>query len=187
MPSCQPDPVRVYLDSSDISNLSDPDKLAANPSMQEARKEIIDFGQRGVAEFRFSFFHIVELAHLDPEHKPKAEARVQLVKLLCGNHAYLHPEKLRRFEALSLARDGKPETTRGAKARAYVDDASWLPDSIAAVASRFTEALIRGLNNRIVKETNKVLEETGQTRSCSCRARTCAPRRCGAPTSCACP
>jgi hypothetical protein len=164
MSSRKPGPIRVYLDSSDISYLADADKLAANPALRQARQELIELSEQGVAEFRFSFFHILELAHLDPAHKPHAHARVELVKTLCGRRAFLHPDKLRRLEALSLARKGR-EKSDSAPAQVYVTDASWLPQSIVAVVDRFTDALIRGLKNRIAKQTTHVLEESAANRA----------------------
>jgi hypothetical protein len=164
VPSPKPNPVRVYLDSSDISNLSDPKKLAASKSLRDTRAELIDLGRNEVAEFRFSYFHIIELAHLDADHKADALARAQFVQLVCGKRAYLHPSKLRCFEALSLVQSGQPETQRGAKAHAYVEDASWLPDSIVDVVGRFTEALRRGLHNRIVKQTLDVVNDVAANR-----------------------
>jgi hypothetical protein len=164
MRSREIDPVRVYLDSSDISNLSDPHKLAADPLLQKVREEIIDLSEKGVVEFRFSFFHIIELAHLESKQKPHAEARAKFVKLLCGHRAYRHPGQLRLFEALSLVQDGQPETVRGASARAYVNDASWLPRSIIEVATDFSDALTRGLNNRIVKESLGVVKDIASNR-----------------------
>jgi hypothetical protein len=164
VPSPKPNPVRVYLDSSDITNLSDPKKLAANQALQDTRTALIDLCQNGVAEFRFSYFHIIELAHLDAGHKDDALARAQFVKLLCGKNAYLHPSELRCFEALSLVQSGRPETKRASKARAYVEDARWLPESVVSVAKRFTEALQRGLNNRIVKQTLDALNDVGSNR-----------------------
>jgi hypothetical protein len=158
MPSTKLDPVRVYLDSKDISYLADTEKLASNASLRQAREELVDLGHKGIAEFRFSFFHIIELAHLAAEHKHRAEERVRFVKALCGNRAYLHPDKLRRVEGLSLVQDGQPETARGAMARAYVTDASWMPECIVSVADRFTDALVRGLHNRIAKQSREVLD-----------------------------
>jgi hypothetical protein len=152
------DPVRVYLDSKDISYLSDSEKLAADPSLRQVRDELTDLARTGIAEFRFSFFNIIELAHLAPEHKPHAVARARFVKELCGSRAYMHPDKLRQFEALSLIEDGQPETARGSEARAYVEDARWLPESIVSEVHVFTDMLIKVLHNRIAKQTRQELD-----------------------------
>ena len=75
MPSTKLDPVRVYPDSKDISYMADTEKLASNASLRQAREELVDLGHKGIAEFRFSFFHIIELAHLAAEHKHHALLR----------------------------------------------------------------------------------------------------------------
>jgi hypothetical protein len=162
--SRKPESIRVYLDSSDISYLADADKLAANPALRQVRQELVELCEQGAAEFRFSFFHILELAHLDPAHKPHAQARAEFVEALCGRRAFLHPDKLRRLEALSLVRKGGKKSN-GAAAQVYVTDASWLPQSIVAVVDRFTDALIRGLHNRIAEQTTQVVEESAPNRA----------------------
>jgi hypothetical protein len=158
MPATKHDPVQVYLDSKDISYLADSEKLASDASLRQVRDELIELARNGIAEFRFSFFNVIELAHLAPEHKPHAVARGRFVKELCGNRAFMHPDKLRRFEALSLIEDGHAETAHGCEGRAYVADARWLPESIVSVTHVFTDSLIKGLHNRIAKQTRKELD-----------------------------
>lgn len=158
VPATKRDPARVYLDSKDISYLADSEKLASDSSLRRVRDELIDLARNGIAEFRFSFFNVIELAHLASEHKAHAVARARFVKELCGSRAYMHPDKLRAFEALSLIEDGQPETARGSEARAYVADARWLPESIVSIAHVFTDTLVKGLHNRIAKQTRQELD-----------------------------
>jgi hypothetical protein len=100
----RPDPIQVYLDSSDIDNLTDARKLAKDARLGETAEVLKEFAAKGIAEFRFSFFHVIELAHADDVSKPFALKRVELVKALCGPKAFLNADELWRLEALSLAR-----------------------------------------------------------------------------------
>ena len=95
---------------------------------------------QGIAEFRFSFFHVIELAHADDVSKPFALRRVELVKALCGQKAFLNTDELWRLEALSLCQDNEPELAKGAKARVFVEDASWLPRRVVDVAYQLVDS-----------------------------------------------
>ena len=98
----------------DIDNLTDPRKLERDSRFGETGQALRELAANGVAEFRFSFFHIIELAHTTEAAKPFALRRVELVKTLRGKRAFLNPDRLWRFEALSLARENRPVTKRRA-------------------------------------------------------------------------
>ena len=160
----RPDPIRAYLDSSDIDNLTDERKLAADAHLGETADELKELARKGIGEFRFSFVHIIELAHADETSKRFASKRVQLFKALCGRKAFLNMDELRRFEALSLAQSNEPESAKEARARAYVEDASWLPQTIIEVAYDLVDSLIKRLKKRIGDRTTKTLEDMGKNR-----------------------
>jgi hypothetical protein len=160
----RPEPIRVYLDSSDIDNLTDARKLAKDARLGETAEVLKELAAKGIAEFRFSFFHVIELAHADDVSKPFALRRVELVKALCGPKAFLNADELWRLEALSLCQDNEPEPAKGAKARVFVEDASWLPRRVVDVAYQLVDSLIRRLKKRIGDRTEKALEEIGTNR-----------------------
>jgi hypothetical protein len=157
-------PIRVYLDSSDIDNLSDSRKLARDSRLPEAVESLKELSANGVAEFRFSFFHIIELAHVEETSKPFALKRATLVKELCGSKALLNSDALWRFEALSLVQDNEPESARGAKARVYIDDFSWLPPSVVETSNQLVDSMIKDLKRRIGERTTETLDEIGSNR-----------------------
>jgi hypothetical protein len=97
MPSTVSAPLRVYLDSNDISN------LATNGLFSVTRKALKDLVATSLLELRFSYFHIVELAPTHANAKPFSLQRAALVEELCGDKAFLHTDKLHRYEALSLS------------------------------------------------------------------------------------
>jgi hypothetical protein len=153
MPSTVSAPLRVYPDSNDISN------LATNHLFLDTRKALRDLVATGLLELRFSYFHIVELAQTNADAKPFSLQRAALVQELCGNKAFLHTDKLHRYEALSLVQYGETETAKGSGARAYVEDASWLPEWIVSIAHRFAGSLSRGLANRIASDWKREMDK----------------------------
>jgi len=144
----------LYLDSSDISNLARRDGAFAG-----TRDALLALIQQGVLETRFSFFHVIELAHTTGEAKPDAVERAELLHRLCGAKALLHPDKLYLCEARSLIEDGHSEDRKGSQARAYVEDATWLPDWIISGAHRLAIALTRRLEREIADMTRRIIDE----------------------------
>ncbi|MBR1206082.1 MULTISPECIES: hypothetical protein [unclassified Bradyrhizobium] len=154
MPSIIKTPIRLYLDSSDISNLAKRDDTFA-----DTRNALLALIEQGVLETRFSFFHVIELAHTVMAAKPDALDRAKLLQKLCKARALLYPDKLYLCEARSLIEDGYPEHQKGSQARVYVEDATWLPDWITAMAPRLAVALTRRLESEIAGFTRKIIDE----------------------------
>lgn len=153
MPPAAKTPVRLYLDSSDISNLARRDGAFA-----ETRDALLALVDEGILQTRFSFFHVIELAHTVAEAKPDALDRVQMLYRLCGAKALLHRDKLYLVEARSLVEDGDSEHRKGRQARVYVEDATWLPDWIISTAHRLAIALTRRLEREIARITKEVID-----------------------------
>ena len=67
--------IRVYLDSSDYSVMSEPN----NAEVAEIRSKLLSYIESSVIEVRFSAVHLVECAHLDDASKPMALRRTEVI------------------------------------------------------------------------------------------------------------
>ena len=104
MTSSAVQPLRVYLDSSDYSTLSNPG--CQTPELKSIRKDLLDWRDSGEVEFWFSSTAIVEMAPLDVAATPLAEARADLLVALCGRNALVSPDMLVREELQRVGQEG---------------------------------------------------------------------------------
>lgn len=109
-------PLRVYLDSSDYSTLSDSRK--ANHSLDKVRNDLLRFARSGEVEFRFSGAHICEISPLNMDSQAAAQARADLLADLCGTRALISPTCLIKRELLG----------HGASVTPYADNGDWFPE-----------------------------------------------------------
>jgi hypothetical protein len=89
-------PIRVYLDSSDYSTLSDPAKLA-----REAPGVLVELKQLkadGIAEFFYSAAHLTEMAPTKSTYADAAIRRADLLADLCDGNCMIHHETLFNYE-----------------------------------------------------------------------------------------
>lgn len=123
--------LRVYLDSSDYSVLSDPDKAAREaPGVHDVLQRLKDAGS---VEFFFSAAHLTEMAPVKPTYADAALRRGNMLVALCGGNCMVHHETLFRAEvsaALGLSASVATPFDRAGK---------WFPDG-AAEMSPVTEA-----------------------------------------------
>ncbi|QQD55349.1 hypothetical protein MHB_0003470 [Pseudomonas fluorescens BBc6R8] len=84
------DPIRVYLDSSDFSNISRPtEKNAA--SIQIIRSKLLNWVENGDIEIRYSMAHIMEAVPVDIDTAELGRLRLNCIKELCGSKVFADP------------------------------------------------------------------------------------------------
>lgn len=91
-------PVRIYLDSSDYSELSDPS--VSTPERRELRRELIRLSKHGLAEFRYSSAHVCEMSPTKAAAAGMAIARTELMVTLCGMRCFRSFPDILQFEKL---------------------------------------------------------------------------------------
>lgn len=93
-------PVRVYLDSSDYSALTNPSQQSAKSI--EVCEKLRCWAKSGEVEFVFSGAHLSEMAPLDASYAPAAAARADLLVELCGRKSFISCDRLLAFELMSI-------------------------------------------------------------------------------------
>lgn len=77
--------IRIFLDSSDYSMLSDPSKQT--PALADTLQELLDLRDSGRVRFYYSGTILSEMAPLDPAYASAAEQRTDMLVRLCGTNA----------------------------------------------------------------------------------------------------
>ncbi|MNJ29815.1 hypothetical protein D3C77_243970 [compost metagenome] len=104
-------PIRVYLDSSDFSNLSRPGQSNATP-IRKIRSKLINWVRQGEIEIRYSMAHIMEAVPVDLETAELGRLRLNCIKELCGKKVFTDPITL-VVQELSESRDLPLMSDRG--------------------------------------------------------------------------
>jgi len=112
-------PVRLYLDSSDYSVLSDPKRHT--PELLDLLSHLRAWARDGKIQCLFSGTHLSEMAPLDGAHPEAAERRAALLSDLCGRSALVSQDVLFGDEL----RAALGETEIGAIPRSVCGD--WFP------------------------------------------------------------
>lgn len=94
-------PLIVYLDSCDISNLSDDSKRTQE--LVEVEKELFSLKDKGLIEFRFSHVHVIEAAPTEYKYVDLANKRFSYIKKLCGYKCFVTPIEIIKAEVLRLS------------------------------------------------------------------------------------
>lgn len=100
-------PVRVYLDSSDYSVLSDP--MRSTPEMEDLLTHLRQWSVAGKIQCLFSATHLSEMAPVDGAFPEAAERRATLLSDLCGRNALVSQDVLFADELRSAF--GQPQGT----------------------------------------------------------------------------
>lgn len=100
------EPLIIYLDSSDISNLSDETKRTRE--LVEIEKELFSLKEEGLIEFRFSHVHVIEAAPTEPQYVDLANKRFSYIKKLCGYKCFVTPIEIIKTEVLRLGAINEP-------------------------------------------------------------------------------
>lgn len=114
-------PLQVYLDSSDFSNLSNPNKR--DPNLQQIDNALICYQKSGLIEVRFSYAHIMEAAPTEADYLNSAAKRLSYIKKICGPKCMVSPIDLIRMELINIT-----STSTSGKIDAYKNDSHWFPD-----------------------------------------------------------
>lgn len=121
-------PLRIYLDSSDYSVLSQPGRSERDaPGVLEALRHHI---ARGDVEVFYSGAHLSEMAPLQPEYTGAADLRASLLAELCGKNVLVSLDRLMRLEVQFAL--GK--LTR--RADPIRRDGEWFPEGVIDLLPR---------------------------------------------------
>ncbi|MFV0889658.1 hypothetical protein ACNKH9_23225 [Metapseudomonas otitidis] len=103
--------IRVYLDSSDFSNLSQPS--GKNTAlMRNIRSKLINWVKKGEIEIRYSMAHIMEAVPVDLKTAELGRRRLDCIRQLCGKKVFTDPITLVTQE-LSQSSDVPLTSDRG--------------------------------------------------------------------------
>ena len=141
--------LRIYLDSSDYSHMSDSRHAWAQP-IRAFLKAQVEFG---AIEIRFSSLHPLEGAHTSADAKPMAVERAKLMTELSGQKCLLWWHGLIEEESRRLALGESMKPTE----YAYRDDGRWFPPSM-------NTNLAANLGASIETEIKEALMQTGAPR-----------------------
>jgi hypothetical protein len=112
--------LRILLDSSDYSDLSDPKKLQSG--MQSVLDELIQLRDEGKVKFYFTAAIVAEMAPVHPLITSPSMRRASVLKELCGRNALISTDRLLKFElSKALGINQSQETV-------FSDDGDWFPE-----------------------------------------------------------
>lgn len=100
-------PLRIYLDSSDFSALSDPARLT-DRTLLSAKERLLQWSKTKEVEFFYSPLHVAEMAPTRAEYTPAATARSELLFELCGLNTFENFLEIIDSEILTLVRGDAP-------------------------------------------------------------------------------
>lgn len=121
-----PTEILVYLDSSDYSVLSDPKRRSAETDLVLAR--LLEFSQSEKVRFVYSAAAICEMAPQDSLRAGYAEARANLLSLLCRRNAFFSFERMIAGEAAQIKSTGKSMFSP------LSDNGDWFPEMTGFVS-----------------------------------------------------
>lgn len=160
-------PVRVYLDSSDYSVMSDP--VAANAVAVQVRDQLRRWVRDGDITCHFSGTLICEIAPLGSGATDAARRRADLVADLCGQHAMISQDRLLDAEVRFALRQ------RASRPEVVSSSAEWFPlgaDEVSPaelyrVQDEVREMIAQEPMNRSQRReaTRRLLRKDGRIRS----------------------
>lgn len=160
-----PSLIRVYLDSSDYSQLSNP---RASAELQKVRDQLLALAYRPDVAFVYSGAHISEMSPLEANYAESAATRTDLLVKLCGRSTLISADRLMEAELNRL----KHLSSSGVKA--ITDDGTWFPDIGQILtpsqqidmlkAQLHQSALEMGLNRKQRRLLNSRILKGGQLR-----------------------
>lgn len=143
-----PRPVRVFLDSSDYSTLSDPARRT--PELEGVLGRLLQFRDSDCARFYFSASVISEMAPIREAHYAFAKDRFQLLEDLCDGNALLWHEDLLRSEFECAFRGNGPLSRDSCVG-------IWWPTSMVPQNLDLFEGMSREHRRRTVKDIRTLL------------------------------
>lgn len=154
-------PIRLYLDSSDYSILSDPQRIG--PDEERTLASLLAWVDSGAVECYVSAFHIVEAAPTVERATTAALRRAELMARLCGAHACTFWSDMYSEEArcvrpvIALRNDGRwfPNVDH-----AIPDPSAFRVSLEQEIANLPTRLLRRKAESLVFKPGTKVLRES---------------------------
>ena len=128
-------PLIVYLDSSDFSDLSDPNKRTSE--IVDIEQKLINWQDQGLIELRFSYVHVIEAAATEHRYSDLASNRFLQMKRLCGFNCLVDPMRILELEAKNLSKYKNLESINF-----FNDVGDWFPEIDSLKDSVSIEGLI---------------------------------------------
>ncbi|MDO8033268.1 hypothetical protein O3297_07565 [Janthinobacterium sp. SUN128] len=114
-------PIQVYLDSSDFSDITNIKKKSSEYS--DVLNYLLKKRDEGLIQIRFSEAHVVEAAPTTTDSIPAAIERLKIIQEICGKNSLIHPIDLIAYEVSSNAIPGSND----GRSHIFRSDANWLP------------------------------------------------------------
>jgi hypothetical protein len=157
--------IRVFLDSSDYSALSDPSQK--NPALVDMLQVLLDLRDLGRVHFFYSGTVLSEMAPIDPAYTSAAEQRTDMLVRLCGTNTLAWHSTILLNELASAYEMASPTSS------VYSDIGDWypldvfrlLPNDQLDISKTITEVLRNSRLSRAERrKTQKQLLKHGQPR-----------------------
>ena len=116
-----PQPLQVYLDSSDFSNFARLDNDSS--VVAEVWHRLLAWQDEGKLQLRYSYAHVTEAAPIQQSDLESGVARLISIRRVCGPRCYMDPFTLLRRE-ISTLREGTPLQ----QGDILIDNAHWYPE-----------------------------------------------------------
>ncbi|WP_156116543.1 hypothetical protein [Massilia sp. 9096] len=132
-------PIKIYLDSSDFSKLSDLSKQS--PEYAQVRDYLVRQRNEGVINMYFSEVHVLEAAPISPSAIPAAIGRLRTIKELCGKNCVTHPIDVCRNE---LSEENSLDSVSVVRS-----DGTWIPSSfdVSEIVPNVEQIIMAELEN----------------------------------------
>lgn len=135
-------PITVYLDASDYSDLSSDKVLKARPGLEQDREKLLEWVGTGKVRVQFSVVTVSEIAPVDVNSKPMAMARASFLNLVCKGCALADFNTIIFEELKSRALNCELDEERISNKAG-----DWLP-SITFERSEFIQSVERSIHKR---------------------------------------
>jgi len=146
-------PLIIYLDSSDFSDLSNPDKRTLE--IIELEKQLLNWQMQGYIELRFSHVHLLEAAATHHKYAEVASRRFSLIKNLCKSRCFISPIKILENEARILSATNDLES----KIMIFNDEGDWFPDFVDNDETDDLETYVHEALNRIPNRVERRIKQ----------------------------
>ncbi len=121
-------PIQLYLDSSDYSVFSDSRKISEENL--KIKNTLISLVRKKMIEIRFSFIHVLEMAHISLKDRPLSILRFKTVAELCNNKAFKPLPEIEKIEFERIAKGNQNPTDIEVVIN---DNGQWFPDFSSTV------------------------------------------------------
>ena len=144
-------PIKLYLDNSDYSVLSDPRVLTAET--RAIRNQLLEWTSTNVVVVFFSQALLTEMAPVSQGHESASRARAELLYALCGRHTLFAQDRLIASE-LALLATGDSHL----RPSPYSSEGIWYPAGVDSLPEPFTSA-------ELIEEAHREIEIMGFNRA----------------------